>query len=77
MLVYTLAIEHKYGTAITVYKTEEKRRAALVQWCRDWWDETGLDKDEMPQDEEMLITTYFGDHDRESYVLDSTELEDC
>lgn len=85
MTVFTLTIEHRHGTTVRVFRSEEGARDALAAWAREWWpkevgwrDEvryTQAEFDALPDGE--AITEYFAAVESDEwFTLDDTPLED-
>ena len=84
LTIYTLTIDHKHGSDVRVFRSEEGALDALAAWARDWWPKecAPYAEDEGAQamfdalDDGEAIKTYFeAMNGRESYSLDSTILE--
>lgn len=84
LLVYTLAIDHKHGTTVRVFRSEEGARDALAAWAREWWPKeagwrddaryTQAEFDALPDGE--AIGEYFAAvGSDEWFTLDDTPLE--
>ena len=83
-IVYTLAIDHKHGTTVRAFRSEEGAKDALAQWAREWWPKeagwrddaryTQAEFDALPDGE--AITEYFAAvQSDEWFTLDDTPLE--
>jgi hypothetical protein len=73
MKVYVLVIDHKHGTDVSAYATEEKLNAALFAYCDQWWDREYGSEDRPPNNK--LVTTYW-----ERMSIDGDEwhvIEEC
>jgi hypothetical protein len=73
MKIWVTTVEHKHGTNVSAFTTEELARADLAAFAREWWNDTGLD-DEPPTDDNEAIEDYFDAVSDEFYSLESTEL---
>jgi hypothetical protein len=71
--VFTLTIEHRHGTDVTVHRTREAARAALHAYVVDWWEKEGVGG-EMPSDLDEAITAYFDQVDGEYHSIGETYL---
>lgn len=74
--VWVLTIDHHYGTDISVFRTEEGGRAALAEFCAEWWPEVAdATEDPMPEDRGELIAQYFELAADEWFVLSEVEID--
>jgi hypothetical protein len=79
--VWVLAIDHRHGTDITAYGSEEAARSALAAYVDQWWEELA-DRDagtlEPPDDRDEMIDNYFEAaaewSEPESYRLESNRV---
>jgi hypothetical protein len=80
MDVFVLTVNHRHGTDLGVYTTENGAYAALVKYCRDSWDEVREYDDTLSEtlpEEDAIIELYFDVmQDSESYDIRSCLLED-
>jgi len=65
--VWVLTIENKYGSDTTVYSSHERAFHALVEYCKELWDQA--DDSPMPEDANELVEAYFERNEREGYEL--------
>lgn len=74
--VYVLEIEHRHGTNVYVYTTDDACRAQLRDWVDEYWHEVEDllgDKPETIDDE--VVESYFGAYDDERYSIERDSLD--
>jgi hypothetical protein len=82
MKVHVLHIEYKYGDIYTAHSTKAKANAALYEYVKFYWNETGPGTwdESMPKNRQEAIDLYFHESEREfvnvvPLEVDSEKLE--
>jgi hypothetical protein len=68
--LHAAAIEHRYGTNIHAAIDEATLDAEIAAWCREWWKETGDDRNPATLDDETVIAVYFDGHPSDGCAKD-------
>jgi hypothetical protein len=76
--VWVLRINHRHGTDISEFATEEKAREALVRYVIDNWDDDIScypdGPEEIPADPQTAVSVYFSFTGDEYYEISSQPL---
>ena len=76
MKVTVVTTEHKHGVNVRAFSSYEGAVAHLYQWVTASWSEVAdYVGSEMPYDPWEAINLYFMNHDNESYVMDTVEVQ--
>lgn len=68
--LHAAAIEHRYGTNIHAAIDEATLDAEIAAWCREWWKETGDERDPATLDDDTVIAVYFDGHPSDGCAKD-------
>jgi hypothetical protein len=66
-MVWVLVINHRHGTDIDVFATEDLARESLLEYVTDWWSEVGGTQPTSPY---QAVDRYFQTVDGEWYELE-------
>ncbi|BAK66611.1 hypothetical protein SLG_19360 [Sphingobium sp. SYK-6] len=72
--LHAAAIEHRYGTNIHAAIDEAALDAEIAAWCREWWKETGDERDPATLDNETVIAVYFDGHPSDGCARDQLQV---
>ncbi|CAM5396674.1 hypothetical protein ACFSUK_18535 [Sphingobium scionense] len=72
--LHAAAIEHRYGTNIHAAIDAATLDAEIAAWCRDWWKETGDERDPATLDDETVIAVYFDGHPSDGCAKDQLQV---
>ncbi len=72
--LHAAAIEHRYGTNIHAAIDEATLDAEIAAWCREWWKETGDERDPATLDNETVIALYFDGHPSDGCAKDQLQV---
>lgn len=76
MQVYVLQIDHKHGTSISAFTTEQLAEHWVADFCREWWDHENVEGNP-PDNDSECITQYFNHIDgRESWEIHTCTLDE-
>lgn len=65
---WVLTISHRHGDNTTLHPTEAAAHAALAEFARRWWTETGMPAGP-PDDDEEAVRLYFERQEAEGYTI--------
>ena len=74
--IWVVTLNHKHGTTISCYSTEQLARDSVVRWAADNWEQEVCEGDRAELDDDQLVARYFEHMDgEEDYDIDSAELD--
>jgi hypothetical protein len=76
MKIFVATVSHRHGINAYAAKTRAGIQKQLADYCREWWDEAGLDPVAEGTADSDIIDAYFEICGDEFYNLDETKLED-
>ena len=68
-MIWVGEITNEHGTNLYAGTSEEAVRRQFADYCIAWWDDN-MEGEEMPDNDDDLITMYFDNVDGESYGVE-------
>jgi hypothetical protein len=72
--VWVLQVSHRHGEDLSCHSTEQRAKAALAEYCEEWWEHEVQDKP-MPEDPQERIKLYYEEVGEESADISAHDVE--